>query len=181
MGRPRPRANLETQAFRHSNLPTFGRKRNSGSFQPGGPVRGAGCRKMRRQVIGSSAAVLALALLLNGRFASTDAGASSPATRTEPPAGVMAGLQVAAMPTRNFWSQSASIARLLVNLSVRLPRNSTVRLPRNSTAGAPTVSAPQPPASHLPDHPRTRWRSRSKTPTAAHRLRRNFSRRSAPS
>src|SRR6266436_1962969 len=71
MGRPRPRANLETQAFRHSTLPTFGRKRNSGSFQPGGPVRGAGCRKMRRQVIGSSAAVLAL--VHNGRFASTDA------------------------------------------------------------------------------------------------------------
>ena len=171
MGRPRPRANLETQAFRHSNLPTFGRKRNSGSFQPGGPVRGAGCRKMRRQVIGSSAAVLAL--VHNGRFASTDAGASSPATRTEPPAGVMAGLQVAAVPTRNSCSMRASAARLLVNLSVRLPRN--------STAGAPTASAPRPPACHLPGPPPTRWRSRSKTPTAAHRSQRNFSRRSAPS
>src|SRR6266446_6528440 len=88
----------------------------------------------------------------------------SPATHTEPPAGVLAGLQVAAMPTRNSCSLHAPAPRLLVNLSVRLPRN--------STAGAPTVSAPQPPASHLPDHPRTRWRSRSKTPTAAHRLRR---------
>ena len=97
----------------------------------------------------------------------------SPATHTEPPAGFLAGLQVAVMPTRNSCSYGAPAARLLTN--------STVRLPHNSTGGARNVSALRPPARHPPGPPRTRWRLRSKTPTAAHRSQRNSCRRSAPS
>ena len=169
MGRPRPRANLETQAFRHSNLPT---QTQFGQLPAGWPSarrwlsedapardrvkRGGACPRPQWTLC-----VHRCRCFL------------SPATHTEPPAGVLAGLQVAAMPTRNSWSQSASIARLRLNLSVRLLLN--------SMAGAPTASAPRPPACHLPGPPPTRWRSRSKTPTAAHRSQRNFSRRSAPS
>ncbi len=106
--------------------------------------------KKRRQAIAASAAVLAvvLARVLNGRCVHRCRCFLSPATRAEPPAGVLAGLQVAAMPTRNSCSVSASTARLLLNLSVRLPRN--------STAGGPTVSAPRLPACRLPGPPRTR-------------------------
>jgi hypothetical protein len=54
-------------------------------------------------------------------------------------------------------------------------------LPRNSTAGAPTVSGRRPLACHPPGPPRRRCYSRSKTPSAAHRSRRNSCRRWAPS
>ena len=120
--------------------------------------------RKRRQAMRSSAAVLAL--VLNGRFAVHRCRCFlSPATHTEPPAGVLAGLPVTAMPTRNSCNASASAARSLPN----------------STAGAPTVSAQQPPASLPPGPPRTRCCPRSKTPTAARHSQRNSSRRSAPS
>ena len=127
----------------------------------------------------------------------------SPATHTEPPAGVLAGLQVAAMPTRNSSTLPtgrpyfqlcvlcASVASPTFVRAFRLARKKpqgyadcALRyrcLPRNSTAGGLTVSVPRPPACHPPGPPRTRWRSRSKTPTAAHRSQRNSCRRSAPS
>ena len=89
----------------------------------------------------------------------------SPATHTEPPAGVLAGLQVAAMPTRNSCGSSASVARLLPN----------------SMGGAPTSSAQQSPASHPLCPPPTRCCPRLKTPTAARHSQRNSSRQSAPS
>jgi len=102
----------------------------------------------------------------------------SPATHTEPPAGVLAGLQVAAMPTRN--SSTLSTGRPYFQLCV-LCASVVSPILVLFTAGAPTVSAPQPPARHLPGPPRTRCRSRLKTPSAAHRSRRNSCRRSAPS
>jgi hypothetical protein len=75
----------------------------SGHYNLGAPAEWPSGRrwlsKKRRLAIGSSVAVLAL--VLTGRFASSDADASSPATHTEPPAGVLAGLQVAGMPTLN--------------------------------------------------------------------------------
>ena len=102
----------------------------------------------------------------------------SPATHTEPPAGVLAGLPVAAMPTRN----SSTLARphgSRVTGSLTTRHSSLATSP--ITAGGRNVSAPRPPARHLPDPPRTRCRLRLKRPSAAHRSQRNSSRRSAPS
>jgi hypothetical protein len=99
----------------------------------------------------------------------------SPATHTEPPAGVLAGLQVAAMPTRN--SSTLSTGRPYLRLCVLC---ASVVSPM-FTAGAPTVSAPRPPACRPPGPPQMRWRLRSKTPSAAHRSQRNSCRRSGPS
>ena len=99
----------------------------------------------------------------------------SPATHTEPPAGVLAGLPVAAMPTRN--SSTLPTGRPYSQLCVLC---ASVVSPM-FTVGAPNASAPRPPAWHLPGPPRTRCRLRLKTPSAAHRLRRNSFRRSAPS
>jgi len=102
----------------------------------------------------------------------------SPATHTEPPAGVLAGLPVAAMPTRN----SSTLARphgSRVTGSLTTRHSSLATSP--ITAGGLTVSAPRSPACLLPGPPRTRWRLRLKTPSAAHRSRRNSCRRSAPS
>ena len=124
----------------------------------------------------------------------------SPATHTEPPAGVLAGLQVAAMPTRNSSTlptgrpyfqlcvPCASVASPAFVRAFRLARKKpqgyadcALRYRWLFTAGGPSASARRPPACHPPGPPRTRWRSRSKTPTAAHRSQRNSCRRSAPS
>ena len=102
----------------------------------------------------------------------------SPATHTEPPAGVLGGLQVAAMPTRN--SSTLSTGRPYSQLCV-LCASVVSPILVLFMAGGLTASGRRPPAWHLPDPRRTRWRLRLKTPSAAHRLRRNSFRRSAPS
>lgn len=119
----------------------------------------------------------------------------SPATPTEPPAGVLAGLPVARclLGTLPIFPSASQLAARWPNPPRLRHRGhgsrTTGHESRNSlatrhfplTAAAPTSSAPRPPACPPPHPPPTRCRSRSKTPNAAHRWQRNSFRRSAPS
>jgi hypothetical protein len=76
---PLPRCSLLAQRFARRSLPTYNCQLSASLRQPGGPVRGAG---LKEPPAGDSASAAVLALARNGRFASTDAGASFLQRRT---------------------------------------------------------------------------------------------------
>jgi len=145
------------QAFKPSHLSDA--KRNSGSFPAGGPVRGAGCRKMRpardrvkrRRLLGPS--------VHNGRFASHRCRCSSSLQRRIPSHPRVFGWppgRQRCLLGNSLEPNRASIAGFAApTLTVALAAQLYGRR-------ADPLLAPRPPACHLPGPPPTRWRSRSK-------------------
>jgi len=155
-------------------------ERSTPRIQPGGSVRGAGPRRRTGRRIGQARRCL----LSSSPLRSMDA--------LRPPRPVLPLSSDAHRATRRGfgWPPGSSDAYSeLFNSAHGRPYSQLCVLCASVvspilvlfTAGGPSASARRPPACHLPDPPRTRWRLRLKTPSAAHRSRRNSCRRSAPS
>jgi hypothetical protein len=181
-GTPRGTSSMNQQCLTEGALKllTYNCQQSTSLGQPGGPVRGAGLKEPPAGDSGKRGGACprpqwTLCVHRCRCFL-------SPATHTEPPAGVLAGLQVAAMPTRNSSIIRARRShRIRTDIQMRLLHPECIYGTSRLKAGAPTSSAQQSPASHPPCPPPTRCSPRSKTPTAARHSQRNSSRRSAPS
>jgi len=149
-------------------------------IQPGGPVRGAGLRGsagrrvgQARRCLPSPSPLCSMDALRPSRLVLPLSSDAHRATRRGfgwPPG------------SSDAYSELSTLARphgsrVTGSLTTRHSPLATSPI----TAGDPNVSALRPPARRPPDPPPMRYCLRSKTPSAAHRLRRNSFRPSAPS